>query len=441
MPPETRRWRFRWPTGASSLASVRARKDTGQLFLDFRWNGRRYREQTTLPDTRENRSRLEKVLARIEKQIQQNTFDHAAFFRRPAQSADHTDSPAERPTEQPSNNVGVVSRTPLVGLEPKAVPTFRDFATLWLKEHTVEWRRSHLRTLESTVEGRLIPRFGDQPVSEIRKADILAFRAELSSLPGRGKRPAMSNKRINGIIGPLKQILNEAAERYDFPPATVNIRALKLRRTDVFPFTLEEVHRILAAVRADYHDYLLVRFFTGMRSGEVDGLKWRYVDFPARLILIREARVLGADDYTKTDGSQRDIQMSTPVYEAFRRQEGVSRARGEYVFCNRSGGPVDNKNFTTRVWDPLLRHLELPPRRPYQMRHTAATLWLAAGESPEWIARQLGHSNTQMLFRVYSRYVPNLTRQDGSAMERLLATSFAPGKPRRGDSLSDSASG
>jgi integrase len=59
------------------------------------------------------------------------------------------------------------------------------------------------------------------------------------------------------------------------------------------------------------------------------------------------------------------------------------------------------------------------------MRHTAATLWLAAGEAPEWIARQLGHASTEMLFRVYSRYVPNLTRRDGSAIDRLLASRFA----------------
>ena len=54
-------------------------------------------------------------------------------------------------------------------------------------------------------------------------------------------------------------------------------------------------------------------------------------------------------------------------------------------------------------------------------RHTAATLWLAAGENPNWIAKQMGHSTTNMLFSVYARYVPNLTRKDGSAMERMLA--------------------
>jgi integrase len=48
----------------------------------------------------------------------------------------------------------------------------------------------------------------------------------------------------------------------------------------------------------------------------------------------------------------------------------------------------------------LLRHLGLALRRHYQTRHTAATLWLAAGEAPAWIASVLGHRSTEMLFRV-----------------------------------------
>lgn len=92
----------------------------------------------------------------------------------------------------------------------------------------------------------------------------------------------------------------------------------------------------------------------------------------------------------------------------------------KFVFVNRNGGPLDRRNVAQRVWYPLLRYLELEKRNPYQTRHTAATLMLASGEAAEWIARQLGHANTEMLFRVYSRYVPNLTRNDGSAFEQLL---------------------
>jgi len=113
--------------------------------------------------------------------------------------------------------------------------------------------------------------------------------------------------------------------------------------------------------------------------------------------------------------------MSGPVYEALRAQREVTDQFSEYVFCNRSGYPLCNHNVTNRVWYPLLRYLGLKKRRAYQTRHTAATLWLAAGENPEWIARQMGHTTTELLFRVYSRYVPNLTRQGGSAIERLLA--------------------
>ena len=69
----------------------------------------------------------------------------------------------------------------------------------------------------------------------------------------------------------------------------------------------------------------------------------------------------------------------------------------------------------------LLAYLGLAKRNPYQTRHTAATLWLASGESPEWIARQLGHVSTNMLFRVYSRYVPNIAGRDGSAFELMLS--------------------
>lgn len=90
-----------------------------------------------------------------------------------------------------------------------------------------------------------------------------------------------------------------------------------------------------------------------MRTGEVHGLKWKYVDFANRLILIRETFVLGEDEYTKTDWSQREIQMSQVVFDALQRQQAATGRLSEYVFCNRQGKPLDNKNFTDRVWYPL----------------------------------------------------------------------------------------
>ena len=392
------------------MGSIRARSETGLLFFDFRYRGQRCREQTLLADTPTNRKRLEKALAKIEADIAAGTFDYAATF--PGSKA------------VPAAPVVLAQASAVTPTQAAPSPLFRDFLATWLSEHQVEWRRSHIKVLRSTLDQHLLPRFGDKPVASITKADILAFRAKLAELPGRtGER--LSNKRINGILAPLRQILNEAADRHDFVSPFNTLKPLRLRKTDIEPFSLDQVQQMLSTVRADWRDYFTLRFFTGMRTGEVHGLKWKYVDFDNRLILVRETFVLGEDEYTKTDSSQREIQMTQVVFEALRRQHAATGKLSEYVFCNRNGQPIDNKNFSDRVWYPLLRHLSLKSRRPYQMRHTAATLWLASGEAPEWIARQLGHSNTQMLFQVYSRYVPNLTRRDGSAIDRLLATRFS----------------
>lgn len=396
------------------MAKVTARKETGKLVIDFTYRGVRCREQTALADTAQNRKRAGAVIDRIKAAIAAGSFVYGEFF--PGSLLAARFGPSAKP--QPLALETLTDSIP-------STPTFRTFTAQWLAEHQVEWRRSHIKVLNSTLDGHLLPHFGDQPVGAITKADVLAFRAKLAELPGRANAK-MSNKRINGILAPLRQILNDAADRHGFVSPTASLRPLRIRKTDVEPFTLDEVQRLLGVARPDYRDYFTVRVFTGLRTGECHGLKWKYVDFDNRLILVRETFVLGEDEYTKTDSSQREIQMTQVVFEALQRQHAAT-GEHDYVFCNRDGKPLDNKNFSDRVWYPLLRHLGLSPRRPYQMRHTAATLWLASGEAPEWIARQLGHSSTEMLFRVYSRYVPNLTRRDGSAIERLLATRFASG--------------
>jgi len=390
------------------MGSIRVRPESGLLFMDFKYLGRRLREQTALPDTPANRKRLQKALERIEAEIALGTFDYAKTFGKPLPSGNAAEPEPVTATAAPTTR-------------PSGTPLFRDFAEQWFTEAEVTWRRSYRITQRGALDKYVIPYFADKEVGHITKADVLAFRASLAKVPARKSESTLSNRRVNAVMKPLRQILNEAADRFEFTSAFRNIKPLKMKRSDVQPFTLEEVQKILTTVRPDFRNYFTVRFFTGMRTGEVHGLKWKYVDFERRLILVRESIVLSEEDELKTDGSVRDIQMNQLVFDALRTQFQAAGEFSEYVFCNQTGQPIDNQNFLNRVWTPLLRHLGIVHRRAYQMRHTAATLWLAAGEAPEWIARQLGHTSTEMLFRVYSRYVPNLTRRDGSAMERLLA--------------------
>lgn len=402
------------------MAKVVTRKETGRLVIDFTYRGVRCREQTALQANPVNLKRVQAVVDRIKKAQQDGTFIYRDFFPGSSLAARF-----ETTVGSPEHCApGLVVKAEVASAP---TPAFSTFADQWITDHSVEWRRSHTRSVVSTVQGRLVPHFRDKVVGSITKSDILSFRAALAKEPGRGNKVSLSAKRINEIMGLLSQILSDAADRFEFTSPMTNVKRLRIKRADVQPFSLAQVQTLIATARPDFRHYFTVRFFTGMRTGEVHGLKWKYVDFERRQILVRETFVLGEDEYTKTDGSQRDIHMSQPVWDALKAQFQVTGRASDYVFCNMLGEPLDNTNFTKRVWYPLLRHLGYEQRKPYQMRHTAATLWLASGEAPEWIARQLGHTSTEMLFRVYSRYVPNLTRQDGSAMERLLASQLSQG--------------
>ena len=287
----------------------------------------------------------------------------------------------------------------------------------------MRWRKSYKTTVAIRFNKHILPKFGSRVISSIERPELLSFRAELCRLPGR--KGTMTNVNVNKIMQSLKQLLDEGALRFGYTSPFVGIKSLKKERTDVNPFTLDEVRLMLDMVREDFNPYYTVRFFTGMRPNEIDGLKWKYVDFEKRQILVREGWVREEVTQLKTDGSARDIDMTSLVYDALIEQK--KRTGGmEYVFCSPQGKPLRHNNVTKRVWAPLLNLLGLEYRRPYETRHTAATLWLASGEAPEYIARQMGHTTTEMLFRVYSRYVPNLTRQDGSAFENLLNKQLNP---------------
>lgn len=429
------------------MGSVRVKRD--KLFIDFRFLGERCREYTALPDTKPNRKLLQQLLSRVESEISLGTFNYLATFPgsktgiRLAQLPSDTPDVGLSPIPAALESVdGGVMRAGVARVSTAAMtPLFKDFAEVWVVECGLDWRASHRATVRSTLDRHLIPAFGDVEVGSINKSDVLQLRTRLAQLSGRNGNASLSAKTINRVIQVLGQILEEAADRFGITNPVKKVKRLRQPRVDIHPFSMSEVQLLINTVRPDYRSYLVVRFFTGMRTGELHGLRWSRVDFERRQILVRDAWVRGKLDETKTDGSIRDIEMSQPVFDALMAQrETTYRPDGDsFVFCNRMGEPFDVDNITNRLWYPLLRHLGLARRRPYQTRHTFATLLLGAGENPEFVARQLGHANTMMLFNTYSRYVPNLTRRDGSAFNRMVTGALLPPLPSEATGLSMSS--
>jgi len=407
------------------MGNIRARKESDYLYFDFQYQGIRCREQTKLKNTPANYRKLELILKKIEKQIRKNVFQYADFF---------PDSPRSQMVSQSTirncrENINVkITSTQNPDARTTNLPMFNVFSKEWYKEKEISWKQSYKDKITDILNLHLRPYFGNWNIIRIDKAAILKFRVYMAN-KNKNISAGLSNDRINQTLNLLKQITDEAADRYQFNSPYRGIKPLRTPRTKADPFSLKEVGLFLDNVEKEWQAYYTLRFFTGMRTSEIDGLKWKYIDFDRKQIHIKETLVKGEIVTTKTETSERFIEMSTIVYDALIQQKKKTYNISDFVFCTKKCTPLLYRNVSNRIWYPLLKKLDIKRRRPYQTRHTAATLWLAAGESPEWIARQMGHSTAKMLFTIYSRYVPNLTRQDGSAFERLLQSSqFSGGK-------------
>ncbi len=302
------------------MGSIRSRGKL--LFFDFRYQGTRCREQTLLEDNPTNRKKLESFMVQIDREIQQGTFQYEKYFP----DSSNADRFSDRASAAPVQKKHRTSHS--------ATPLFKDFAQEWYQENEIAWKISYQKTVKGTIDRHLIPAIGEEEVSRITKGDILKFRSTLAKVSN-GSKEGLSPDRINHIMTPLRMILNDAADRFHFTTPYVGIKSLKVPKTEVEPFTLEEVNLFIAKVRADYRDYYIVRFFTAMRTGEIDGLQWKYVDFDRHQILIRETLVEGRIETPKTPGSIRVIQMSTMVEEALLRQRKLTGELRQNDLCQK----------------------------------------------------------------------------------------------------------
>lgn len=194
------------------MGSIRKREDNGLLFIDFRYKGSRCREQTALTDTAVNRKKVQKVLDRIEAEIISGTFEYSRYFSG-SKNAGKFDI-ANTPTAPNQVEADAIRQGADQGVA--GTPLLCEFVETWYAEKEVEWRRSHKTNIRADLDGRLIPRWGNWEVGRITKPDILGYRAELAKVQARGKKTMLSNRRLNKIINLLRQVINEAADRYDF---------------------------------------------------------------------------------------------------------------------------------------------------------------------------------------------------------------------------------
>ena len=313
----------------------------------------------------------------------------------------------------------------ILPLKSVASGSLREFAMLWFDQMAVAWRLGTQASVRSILDAHLLPAFGSRAVDDFGRADVLALRATLA----RGLTPAgkpRSPRRVNRVMAVLVQLLAERERQHGIASPCRELRALPTRRTQIQPFRLAELVGLAKAAPTHLSDYVLVRGLTGLRSGEANGLCWDQVDWEAGTLAICAARVRGRQVLPKNQYSERVIPMMPAVLDAMLRQWVRTGPAGGFVFQTARECPIDTGNFARRDWPGILEGAGMSHRAPEQLRHTAASLMLSAGEAPQFVASVLGHSDCRMLFGTYARWIPAaLGRPDGHAIAQAASLALA----------------
>jgi len=288
----------------------------------------------------------------------------------------------------------------------KETKLFGEVAQQWVKIMPQKVKSSTLKDYRGALNYYILPRFGNVPINDIDFLDVEEFRSEMKC----------SNKRKNNVLVPMRSLMKFAlrAGLIDKNPMDM-VENLSVSKPEIHPMSIDEVHQFLNVVKPQYKNFFTVAFYTGMRFGEMSGLKWKNVDFRLGVIKVRETRVRGEEGRPKTPGSIRDIKILPPVAEALRDQRKATMGKSEYVFLNYDGRPLLPNSVSYRIWKPALKKAGLKPRSLYQTRHTFATLMLDAGELPGWVQKMMGHASMKMILERYYSFIKNYQRDDGSA--------------------------
>ena len=276
--------------------------------------------------------------------------------------------------------------------------TFEEAATRWLDAKRPRIEPATYRDYEIHLRRRLVPAFGHLKLRQINRARIESY---LSALDAEGQ---LSRSTVNASLIPLRQILGRAVKDGVLArnPAESDDRddPLKLpyERPTMLFLNREEVVRYLGACREWYLPLAETLIGTGLRIGEAIALEWRDISWDSSAIKVSRAAKNGGVGGTKGDRS-RDVMVAPYLLDLLRDHRSAQASQtglSKLVFLSPEGCMLNRDNVRHRGHQPAVRAAGLSPGlRLHDLRHTAATLWLASGQSIYFVKEQLGHADIQ----------------------------------------------
>lgn len=377
--------------------------------ITFQYKGRRCRERIPLKPTPANLKRAEQHRGAILHAIATGVFDYAATFPNSQRASQYAESPAQ-------------------------VLSVEKYLDDWLDARKPTLKSSTYQGYRSIVDGLLIPQFGAVMLSELKWPAIKSWLAGLG-----GDKP-VSNKRLSNVQSCLRSALNDALEDEVLDENCMRGRHYSRQEQpvdegdddEVDPFTPDEQIAILSKLPDQTRNYALVALWTGLRPSEQIALNWSDIDFARGVILVRKAitrAAKGVAELPKTKSSRREVKILAPALQAITDQKAHTwvgaEPHGELFRNPGTGERWSSSQAVQKIWATALKRAGVRYRRPYQMRHTFASMMLSAGEHPMWVAQQMGHKDWAMIIRVYGKWMPSADPDAGGKAVGLFGEKLA----------------
>lgn len=309
------------------------------------------------------------------------------------------------------------------------------FLQRWLRDHVKHTVAPQTyERYEQIVRLHLEPGLGAVLLVKLRPRDVVAAEASWREA-GLASRTVLHHHRV--LHDALQQAVRWQLLASNPVAAVTPPRAEKkeMRALDV-----EQARHLLDALKGSrYETAVLTLLYTGLRVGELLGLRWTDLDLPTGRLSVQQTaqRVTGAGLVfrpPKTHRSRRAITLPAPVVDRVRahraEQLEVRLAAGpawqtsDLVFVDALGRPI-YENGLRRAFYDVLASAGLPRVRLHDLRHTMATLMLSQGEHPKVVSERLGHATVAITLDLYSHVLPGLQAAAADRLAAALAGSSA----------------
>lgn len=279
--------------------------------------------------------------------------------------------------------------------------TFADAAARWLRRKRPILETSTYQDYERHLRFRLLPAFGSLKLRSITRSKVEDYVARLDRQSG------LSRKTINDSLIPLRQILGRAVREgvlatnpAESPDRDSPIE-LPYERPSIKPLTRNEARRYLDTCAQEYRVLAEVLIGAGLRIGEALALEWSDIGWDTATLSITKTFKVGGTGTPKGDRG-RSVVVARYLVDVLRHHRAETGRVSGLVFSRPNGTPI-RRQAVHRFWHrAALADAGLPVSfRLHDLRHTAATLWLASGQSIYFVQQQLGHRDIQTTIDLY----------------------------------------